>query len=297
MNEPRDAALRGRRVAVLVFYALVASLLGACGSDEPGVEPVCEAGFVEVGGVCQDLDECATGAHTCSGRATCVNREGSFSCACPPGWQNVGGSCQIAACKFRYQQGHGDLYVSWSEARGLSTALRTELSPGAGERLHATSEVCIDVPHASYDEVVELGGRPPEEEWAPLGVAAGEPFWYLPEIAIEGRPWFGVASDPGALGGVPVDQMGPMMSLAIQVDAPPGGALSMWVTGATGGASFLLSTASGLSSAEIITASHAHMSWGFTKPGEYLVDATVSGIRPGGQRVTSAPSTLRFVVR
>lgn len=34
---------------------------------------------------CADIDECATGAHECSGGQECNNRQGTYTCQCPPG--------------------------------------------------------------------------------------------------------------------------------------------------------------------------------------------------------------------
>lgn len=279
-----------------LFAAALFSMVG-CGEDGASGDDRCELGFTERGGVCVDRDECAEDVHTCTGNATCVNRPGSYSCACPTGWESVGGGCQLSACSFRYREGHGDLYVSWTEQAGLTTALRAELVADTGEKLYATSDVCIDVPRASYEELIDLGGRPPTEDWDPIGVAAGEPFWYLPEIAVEGRPWFGLASDPGELGGVPVDRFAPELTLSVEVQPPPGAHLSMWVSGPVGDAHFLLSTVTGQRQTTLITGSHAHVNWGFTEPGTYLVSTTVSGtLTATGQPLTSPTNLLRFIV-
>ena len=44
-----------------------------------------------------DIDECVTGAHTCDATgvtASCENTEGSFTCACNNGYEDlVSGSC------------------------------------------------------------------------------------------------------------------------------------------------------------------------------------------------------------
>lgn len=47
---------------------------------------------------CRDLDECATGQHVC--QHTCVNTQGSYSCSCPKGYNQIGDDCQdINECK------------------------------------------------------------------------------------------------------------------------------------------------------------------------------------------------------
>lgn len=40
-----------------------------------------------------DINECTTGGHNCSTRATCTNTAGSFSCACNPGYEGNGVNC------------------------------------------------------------------------------------------------------------------------------------------------------------------------------------------------------------
>ena len=44
-----------------------------------------------------DVNECDYGTHTCddSERADCINNEGSYTCACKPGFVGNGESCQI----------------------------------------------------------------------------------------------------------------------------------------------------------------------------------------------------------
>ena len=40
-----------------------------------------------------DVDECSEGTHTCSGNATCMDTDGSFSCSCHPGFTGDGFNC------------------------------------------------------------------------------------------------------------------------------------------------------------------------------------------------------------
>ena len=40
-----------------------------------------------------DIDECASGNHSCDRDAMCTNTEGSFNCACLPGSTGDGLSC------------------------------------------------------------------------------------------------------------------------------------------------------------------------------------------------------------
>ena|GEM_PF-4985957 len=126
----------------------------------------------------------------------------------------------------------------------------------------------------------------------------GVAFWYLPEQAVDGVPWFGIASDEGAIGGIPLDVFGPTLTLSLAVEAPAGGQFSVW--GTVDDAEhppFKFSTATGLTQTTVITASHSHLSWAFTVPGEYLVEARTSGtVVATGAQMTSAPVVYRFVV-
>lgn len=62
---------------------------GTC--DAPGVCK-CRTGFT--GAACEkDLDECATGLHTCKDSSYCVNMPGWYFCKCKPGYETRDGGC------------------------------------------------------------------------------------------------------------------------------------------------------------------------------------------------------------
>ena len=42
---------------------------------------------------CIDIDECTTQGHDCSADGVCTNVEGSFQCACEPGFTGDGKTC------------------------------------------------------------------------------------------------------------------------------------------------------------------------------------------------------------
>ncbi|XP_025412034.1 fibrillin-2-like isoform X2 [Sipha flava] len=54
-----------------------------CKQDDCGGE--CNKGYVSVGKMCRDINECELSPGICRGGGTCVNTEGSFTCVCPPG--------------------------------------------------------------------------------------------------------------------------------------------------------------------------------------------------------------------
>ncbi|MBX3274977.1 MAG: DUF4215 domain-containing protein [Sandaracinaceae bacterium] len=75
------------------------SPFAVCMDPSPGPDDwtcTCPAGFLGGGygaNGCRDIDECATGAHDCSGAGVCVNLPGSFRCECPSGFVGDGRVC------------------------------------------------------------------------------------------------------------------------------------------------------------------------------------------------------------
>ncbi|XP_014843038.1 PREDICTED: EGF-containing fibulin-like extracellular matrix protein 1 isoform X1 [Poecilia mexicana] len=54
----------------------------------------CSTGFTaDEQNICRDIDECATGIHSCGPEQTCYNTRGSFTCQCPLGYYRNGDSC------------------------------------------------------------------------------------------------------------------------------------------------------------------------------------------------------------
>ncbi|XP_038148915.1 EGF-containing fibulin-like extracellular matrix protein 1 isoform X1 [Cyprinodon tularosa] len=54
----------------------------------------CSSGFsADDQNICRDIDECATGIHSCGPGQTCYNTRGSFTCQCSPGYLRNGESC------------------------------------------------------------------------------------------------------------------------------------------------------------------------------------------------------------
>ncbi|XP_068202867.1 fibulin-1-like [Palaemon carinicauda] len=69
-----------------------------CGPGGPCINIIgtylcnCTNGFEDIGGFCQDIDECPY--VVCNGSAICNNIEGSYTCECQEGFIDVGGNCE-----------------------------------------------------------------------------------------------------------------------------------------------------------------------------------------------------------
>uniref|UniRef100_A0A7N6B5X3 EGF-like domain-containing protein n=1 Tax=Anabas testudineus TaxID=64144 RepID=A0A7N6B5X3_ANATE len=61
---------------------------------QPGRTTRCATGFTaDEQNFCRDIDECATGRHTCEAEQICYNTRGSYTCQCHPGYQRSGDHC------------------------------------------------------------------------------------------------------------------------------------------------------------------------------------------------------------
>ncbi|MEZ4266202.1 MAG: EGF domain-containing protein [Myxococcota bacterium] len=77
--------------------AAVAHCVGAVvctGADDANCD-ACEAGYAVP--ACADVDECASGEHTCDANAACANTDGGYDCACQPGFFGDGATCTACA--------------------------------------------------------------------------------------------------------------------------------------------------------------------------------------------------------
>ncbi|XP_053239658.1 EGF-containing fibulin-like extracellular matrix protein 1 isoform X1 [Podarcis raffonei] len=101
----------------------------------PGIQ--CAAGFeASDHNVCQDIDECATGAHNCRVDQICVNLRGSFSCQCTAGYQKRGDQCvDIDECA----------RLSFCHHRCVNTPSSYYCQCNAGFQLAADNHTCADI--------------------------------------------------------------------------------------------------------------------------------------------------------
>ncbi|OWF55878.1 Fibrillin-3 [Mizuhopecten yessoensis] len=65
-----------------------------CVNAEPEYACTCLVGYADIGGTCQDLDECQLGTDNCNGTTgDCTNIPGGFTCACKTGYSGNGIIC------------------------------------------------------------------------------------------------------------------------------------------------------------------------------------------------------------
>lgn len=208
--------------------------------------------------------------------------------------KDTGTSDSGSDCLRFYRSGHGDLYVDHSPESGPSLWLRSELEPGAGELLYDPHEPCIEVSRATFEMTSDFGGRPAGEQWDFLGVAAAQPFWYLPQEPRAGVPWLGLAARA-----IPFEHPaseGFTLSL-VDVEAPPGGVFSIWISDVFGEPIPLLSTREGPWELHVASGAHVHVNWGFSVAGRYDLGFRVEGASNDGGAPETASATFRFEVQ
>lgn len=212
------------------------------------------------------------------------------------------------ACQVVYEAGHGDIFARYDAAGELRLRLRSHLTypgPGGGaaEPEHDPEGICIVVPYSSYLERQAAGGRPLLEldgtdRFEPLGVPAGEAYWYLSanNLGAE-QPFFGVATE-----GVPAQGIfdGPLRFDFESFDMPEGASFSVyqvpWIPFFYVSTSRPDATVHGAQRIEMPPGGHDHYAWTFSHPGRYAIRTVVSGDRVSGGTVASAPATYIFIV-
>lgn len=203
-----------------------------------------------------------------------------------------------------WTSGHGDLGIEFDE-------VLNELEPHwhleggivngvpQDDVEFEADELTVVVPKSTFDYRVSLGGRPAGTEWDPLGVAAGEGFWFLPSIdggpggaAALGAPFVGIGSE--ALD--PLDWTG-SIELALQSVSGPGD-FALWQV-QFGTPLFFMSSFDGIDGSdvyEIGVGGHDHANWGFTAPGLYEITFVASGTHVTEGLIESDPTTFSFNV-
>jgi surface-anchored protein len=199
------------------------------------------------------------------------------------------GSDGSSDCELRYTEGHGDLFIGYEA--GLQLSIRSAFG-AMNEQLVDPARVCVIVPAASYELTVSLGGAPEGEEFAFLGVPAGEAFWMFPASPRAGMPWFGAATEAIPSGLYADDKV--VLSIT-ELERPANGDLSMFTTDALGAPTVLYSTVTGALSHAFPTGAHLHFNWAFTAAGAYTLTFRAEGTLR--ERIDSSPYVaLRFMV-
>lgn len=229
----------------------------------------------------------------------------------PTNWLPFAGGlflfAQALSAQALYTAGHGD----FGFGEGGTVEPHVHLHAGAtvdglalgGDTEYDPGDVIIFVPDTTYDYIQNnVGGRPAGAAWDPIGVNAGESFWFLPETGGSapgsadsmGAPFFGIGGEEIDLGAFDSS----VFTLTLKGAAlPAGGDFSLW----TGSLSptFSMSTVDGISDADTLsldlgTSGHMHANWGFTAPGLYELDFEVSALQ--GSATVTASATYSFLV-
>lgn len=192
-----------------------------------------------------------------------------------------------------YSAGHADFGVAYEDDSewfvhyhfGTDAVLDgSELGSDADSYEFDPAEIQILVPMSAS---LTLGSTVPF-----LGNAPGSTIWVLSQTPIAGEPYFGLATEELTNG----DWIG---NIRIELTGFTGpGNFAVWSSGVFGEANVKMRTNDGVSSTDfeaLPTGTHAHYNWGFTEPGIYQAEITVSGthVTNGFQ---SSTKTMEFNV-
>ena len=107
-----------------------------------------------------------------------------------------------------------------------------------------------------------------------MNVSPGGTLWYLDWNGIGGEPYFGLATED-----LDYSQFtGPITLTLSSISGP--GKFAMWQYDVFGSPMVGWNAADGLDGSDTLSFSsrtHAHYNWGFTEPGEYVLNVTISG--------------------
>ncbi|MFC7339364.1 choice-of-anchor M domain-containing protein [Haloferula chungangensis] len=200
-----------------------------------------------------------------------------------------------------YTSGHADLIGIGYEDGSFEPHIHAEGATIDGafvdEGEYAPNEITTVVPQSSFDFWTANGGRPAGSAWDPIGIAAGEAFWFLSQS--NSGP-AGSASLGAPFAGIGTEELNPSdwaTDITISLDSVVGpGDFSMYLDGFA--PSFFMSTADGIDGSDLIVIapdSHEHFNWAFTAPGTYDVSVSFAGTHQvDGPK--SASATFQFQV-
>jgi surface-anchored protein len=189
-----------------------------------------------------------------------------------------GGVSPVKAQTPEYTSGHAD--IGFGDEATIEPHVHAhggavvDGTPLGADAEYAPGGVVIVVPDSTRTSRAAGGA------WDPIGVNAGEDYWYLPASGTVAdnlnAPFLGLGTehiDSGVFDG-------DVLSMTLTaMNGPTGGEFSLWYE--SGGPQFEMSTADGISSADQVTdfavGAHDHRAWGFTKPGDYSLTFEISG--------------------
>ncbi|MDP0501891.1 MAG: choice-of-anchor M domain-containing protein [Verrucomicrobiota bacterium JB022] len=198
----------------------------------------------------------------------------------------------------RFITGHVDLRLVHHEETGL---IFRPFHPETNEELGLKNTTLVALPDA---QTVQPSGA----LWAPIGAAAGQIVWLLPQTSNPDLLWLGTrgALDANLLRPLPPapvfgsGQAG-LQLIAMSGSGPDaGGEFALYTTDNFGAPTFRCSTVDGIDEADLIApinaSSHTHYNWSFTAPGDYYLTFECYGyLRDSGERISSQ-ATLHFQV-
>lgn len=211
---------------------------------------------------------------------------------------------RASAYTYVYSAGHADIGLGAGSALDLHLHAHGGAvingAPILADAEYSPADALIRVPQSTYDYIVGIGGRNSNPAWDPIGVAAGEPYWFLPfsnsgaaGAAALGSPFLGIGAEDVDLGVFDGNKLY-LRLIALSGSGPAaGGQFSAWIPGPD----FYMATSDGISPADEIEVSvggHDHYAFGFTKPGIYEVTFEARG-SIGGNPVTDT-ATFNFEV-
>jgi alpha-tubulin suppressor-like RCC1 family protein len=111
---------------------------GPVGND-PKFKP-CTKGFIANDGKCLDINECTDGTDTCDSNASCTNTEGSYTCTCAEGFDDVSAAGEICINIDECDLGLDDC-ASDEMCQDTAGAFNCVCGPG----LLMTADGCVDL--------------------------------------------------------------------------------------------------------------------------------------------------------
>lgn len=193
----------------------------------------------------------------------------------------VGGGVAPAA---DYTGGHGDIGIGYEGGElelhvHLHEASVVDGTPLDADGEYGPDELTIVVPYSTYEHVVDVGGRDPSAAYDPIGVNAGEGYWFLPATDSGpggadalGTPFLGLGAEELE----PLDWVGQLTLSLVSVSGP--GYFSMWVGGFA--PTFFMSNVDGISGADqflLDAGGHEHVNFSFSQAGTYQITLSASG--------------------